>query len=35
MAILAVILFWRHRSNIANLLSGKENKISFGKNKEL
>jgi glycerol-3-phosphate acyltransferase PlsY len=31
MAILAVILFWRHRSNIANLLSGKENKISFGK----
>lgn len=34
MAILAVILFWRHRSNIANLLSGKENKISFGKNKD-
>ena len=33
MAILAVILFWRHRSNIANLVSGKENKISFGKNK--
>jgi glycerol-3-phosphate acyltransferase PlsY len=31
MAILAVILFWRHRSNIANLLSGKEDKISFGK----
>jgi glycerol-3-phosphate acyltransferase PlsY len=35
MAILAVILFWRHRSNIANLLSGKENKISFGKHKDL
>ncbi len=33
MAILAVILFWRHRSNIANLLSGREGKISFGKNK--
>ena len=31
MAILAVILFWRHRSNIANLLSGREDKISFGK----
>ena len=35
MAILAVILFWRHRSNIANLLSGREGKISFGKNKDL
>ena len=34
MAILAVILFWRHRSNIANLLSGREGKISFGKNKD-
>ena len=31
MAILAFMLFWRHRSNIANLLSGKEDKIGFGK----
>ena len=31
MTVLAVLLFWRHRSNIANLLSGKEGRISFGK----
>lgn len=26
-AVMTVILYWRHRSNIRNLLSGKENKI--------
>ena len=26
-AIMTVLLYWRHRSNIANLLSGKEDKI--------
>ena len=31
MLVLTAILYWRHRSNIANLLSGKEGKISFGK----
>jgi glycerol-3-phosphate acyltransferase PlsY len=31
MFVLTAILYWRHRSNIANLLSGKEGKISFGK----
>ncbi len=31
MSVLTVLLFWRHRSNISNLLSGKENRISFGK----
>jgi glycerol-3-phosphate acyltransferase PlsY len=31
MVILTVLLFWRHRSNIANLLNGREGKISFGK----
>jgi glycerol-3-phosphate acyltransferase PlsY len=31
MVIMTVILYWRHRSNIANLLTGKEDKISFGK----
>ena len=31
MVVLTVLLFWRHRSNIANLLSGEEGKISFGK----
>jgi len=31
MVVLTAILYWRHRSNIANLLSGKEDKISFGK----
>jgi glycerol-3-phosphate acyltransferase PlsY len=35
MAVLAILLFWRHRSNITNLLNGEEGKISFGKrNKE-
>ena len=32
--ILTVLLFWRHRSNISNLLNGKEGKIGFGSNKE-
>jgi glycerol-3-phosphate acyltransferase PlsY len=31
MCIMVALLFWRHRSNIANLLSGREGKISFGK----
>ena len=31
MVVLTALLYWRHRSNIANLLSGKEEKISFGK----
>ena len=31
MVVLTVLLYWRHRSNIADLLSGKEGKISFGK----
>ena len=31
MAIMTVMLYWRHRSNISNLLNGKEGKISFGK----
>jgi glycerol-3-phosphate acyltransferase PlsY len=31
MVVLTVLLFWRHRSNIANLLSGEEGKIQFGK----
>ena len=31
MVVLTALLYWRHRSNIANLLSGKEDKISFGK----
>jgi glycerol-3-phosphate acyltransferase PlsY len=29
-AIMTVLLYWRHRSNIANLLSGKEGKIQSG-----
>jgi glycerol-3-phosphate acyltransferase PlsY len=29
---MVVLLYWRHRSNIANLLSGEEGKIGFGKN---
>ena len=33
-SILTVLLFWRHRSNIHNLLNGKEGKIGFGSNKE-
>ena len=31
MVIMTVLLYWRHRSNISNLLNGKEGKISFGK----
>ena len=31
MLVLTALLYWRHRSNIANLLNGKEGKISFGK----
>jgi glycerol-3-phosphate acyltransferase PlsY len=31
MVIMTILLYWRHRSNIANLLSGKEGKIGFGK----
>ena len=31
MSIMVVLLYWRHRSNIANLFSGKEGRISFGK----
>lgn len=30
MVIITLLLYWRHRSNIANLLSGKEGRISFG-----
>jgi len=30
MCVMIALLYWRHRSNIANLLSGKEDKISFG-----
>ncbi|MGB5338729.1 MAG: glycerol-3-phosphate 1-O-acyltransferase PlsY [Gammaproteobacteria bacterium] len=30
MTLMVVILYWRHRSNIRNLLSGAEEKISFG-----
>ena len=31
LGLMTALLFWRHRSNIANLLSGKEDKIGFGK----
>ena len=31
MSILTVLLFWRHRTNISNLINGKEGRISFGK----
>ena len=31
MVIMTILLYWRHRSNIANLLNGSEGKISFGK----
>jgi len=30
MGIMTALLYWRHRSNIANLLSGREDRISFG-----
>jgi len=31
MVMMTAMLFWRHRSNIRNLLSGAEGKIGFGK----
>ena len=31
MLVMTVLLYWRHRSNIANLLSGREGRISFGR----
>ncbi|MGD8311936.1 MAG: glycerol-3-phosphate 1-O-acyltransferase PlsY [Gammaproteobacteria bacterium] len=30
MIVLTVLLYWRHRTNIADLLSGREEKIQFG-----
>ena len=30
MVVLTVLLYWRHRTNIASLLSGREEKIQFG-----
>jgi glycerol-3-phosphate acyltransferase PlsY len=33
MLVLAMVLYWRHRTNIANLMSGKEGRITFGKKK--
>jgi len=33
MTLMVLILFWRHRSNIRNLLNGTEEKISFGANR--
>jgi glycerol-3-phosphate acyltransferase PlsY len=33
MCVMVVFLYWRHRSNIANLLSGREGRISFGRKK--
>ncbi|MDH3560638.1 MAG: glycerol-3-phosphate 1-O-acyltransferase PlsY [Gammaproteobacteria bacterium] len=35
MAAITVILFWRHRKNIANLLNGTEKKIRLRSDKEL
>lgn len=34
MAILTVLTYWRHRGNIANLISGKEQAIARGEDKE-
>ena len=31
MVVLTVMLFWRHRSNIVNLVNGTEGKIGFGR----
>jgi glycerol-3-phosphate acyltransferase PlsY len=31
--LMTALLYWRHRSNIASLLAGREGKISFGKKK--
>lgn len=33
LVILTILLYWRHRSNISNLINGKEGKIGFGKEK--
>jgi glycerol-3-phosphate acyltransferase PlsY len=33
MCVMVAFLYWRHRSNIANLLGGREGRISFGKKK--
>jgi glycerol-3-phosphate acyltransferase PlsY len=33
--IITLMLFWRHRSNIRDLLSGKEGRINLGSKKEL
>lgn len=33
MILIATLLFWRHRTNIRNLLAGKEGKISLGSKK--
>jgi acyl phosphate:glycerol-3-phosphate acyltransferase len=30
MCVMVALLYWRHRSNIANLLAGREDRISFG-----
>jgi glycerol-3-phosphate acyltransferase PlsY len=35
MAVITIILFWRHRENIANLLNGTEKKIRLRSDKEL
>ena len=31
MVVMTAMLFWRHRSNIADLMNGREGKIGFGK----
>jgi glycerol-3-phosphate acyltransferase PlsY len=31
MLVMTILLYWRHRSNIANLLNGREGRISFGR----
>ncbi len=31
MCIMVALLYWRHRSNISNLIAGREGKIGFGK----
>jgi glycerol-3-phosphate acyltransferase PlsY len=34
MCLMTALLYWRHRTNIANLLAGREGKISFGMKKQ-
>lgn len=34
MAVMTALTYWRHRSNIANLLAGREGKISLGRRSE-